>query len=80
MHDRNELFFFKAIVLIPLRTTVTLEFVGPLTFAAFNSRKLSQFSWVALGVLLLSPLTDTDVNPLGVVFALLAGSDWAMMA
>ena len=75
------LFFFKAIALIPLGTTVTLEFIGPLTVAAFNSRKLSQFAWVALaalGVLLLSPLTGTDVNSLGVVFALLAGSGWAM--
>ncbi len=74
------LFFYQAIDLIPLGAAVALEFVGPLGVAAFGSRKLSHFAWVALaalGIILLSPLAGADLNPLGIAYALLAGAGWA---
>lgn len=67
---------------IPLGVAVTLEFVGPLTVAVVGSRRLLDLVWVALagvGILLLAPLGafGTDLDPVGVLFALLAGSLWA---
>ncbi|OED37197.1 hypothetical protein AB833_24430 [Chromatiales bacterium (ex Bugula neritina AB1)] len=74
------LFFYQAIDRIPLGAAVALEFAGPLGVAAFNSRRLIQFLWVALaalGILLLSPLAGADLDPTGILFALAAGMCWA---
>ena len=75
------LFFYQAIARIPLGTAVAIEFIGPLGLAAFTSRRLIHFAWIglaALGIVLLSPLSGVDLDPLGIVFALMAGSAWAL--
>ena len=74
------MFFYKAIALIPLGVAVALEFIGPLGVAAFTSRRLIHFAWIALaciGIVLLSPLSGMNLNTNGVVYALLAGTGWA---
>ena len=75
------LFFYQSINRIPLGAAVAIEFVGPFAVAALASRRLCHFAWVALaalGIVLLSPLSGVDLDPLGVTFALLAGAVWAL--
>lgn len=68
---------------IPLGVAVTLEFIGPLTVSVVGSRRVLDLLWVVLaaaGILLLAPLGilgDTDLDPVGVAFALVAGTLWA---
>ena len=68
---------------IPLGVAVTLEFVGPLGVAVAGSRRMLDLLWVLLaatGILLLAPLGmfgGTDLDPVGVAFALLAACLWA---
>jgi inner membrane transporter RhtA len=75
--------FYQAIDRIPLGVAVTLEFVGPLGVAVAGSRRILDVAWVMLaaaGILLLAPLGafgGMDLDPVGVAFALLAGSLWA---
>lgn len=64
---------------IPLGIAVTIEFVGPLTLAVVGSRRARDLVWVglaAVGVGLLGA-ERADLDVLGVLFALLAGSCWA---
>lgn len=74
---------YLAIDRIPLGVAVTLEFVGPLGVAVAGSRRLLDGLWAVLaaaGVLLLAPLDvlgATNLDPVGVMFALLAGAFWA---
>lgn len=74
---------YLAIDRIPLGVAVTLEFVGPLGVAVAGSRRLLDGLWAVLaaaGVLLLAPLDflgASDLDPVGVMFALLAGGFWA---
>ena len=74
---------YLAIDRIPLGVAVTLEFVGPLGVAVAGSRRLLDGLWAVLaaaGVLLLAPLNvlgATDLDPVGALFALLAGAFWA---
>jgi inner membrane transporter RhtA len=74
---------YLAIDRIPLGVAVTLEFIGPLGVAVAGSRRLLDLLWVVLaaaGILLLAPLDvlgGTNLNPVGVAFALLAGCLWA---
>jgi inner membrane transporter RhtA len=69
---------------IPLGVAVTLEFVGPLSVAVLGSRRLLDLLWATLaatGILLLAPLGvlgNSDLDPVGVAFALLAGLFWAL--
>ncbi|WP_299038050.1 DMT family transporter [uncultured Pseudokineococcus sp.] len=77
-------FFYASIARIPLGTAVTVEFLGPLALAALTSRRARDFAWVALalgGVVLLG-LTGhgpgtSSLDPVGVIFALVAGGFWA---
>lgn len=72
--------FYSAIERIPLGVAVTLEFVGPLGVAVAGSRRVLDLLWVVLaagGIVLLSPLGEAKLDPLGVALALLAASFWA---
>ena len=68
---------------IPLGIAVTLEFIGPLGVAVAGSRRALDLIWAvlaAVGILLLAPLGilgETDLDPIGVAFALVAGLLWA---
>lgn len=74
------LIFYFAIERIPIGLAVTLEFVGPLLLAIAGSKRWIDYGWVvlaALGILLIAPWTNDRLDPLGIIFALLAGSFWA---
>lgn len=74
---------YLALDRIPLGIAVTLEFVGPLGVAVAGSRRLLDLLWVVLaatGILLLAPLGvlgESNLDPIGVMFALTAGLLWA---
>ena len=64
---------------IPLGIAVTIEFIGPLTLAVLGSHRPRDVLWVLLagaGVVLLG-FQRSDLDVLGVVYALLAGTGWA---
>lgn len=72
-------FFYAAIARIPIGVGVALEFTGPLTVALLNSRRRQDFLWVGLaaaGIVLLSPIRGSALDPVGVLLALLAGVCW----
>lgn len=74
------LIFYMSIERIPIGLAVTLEFIGPLLVAIFGSRRLVDYCWVLLaaaGIILIAPWTNTRIDALGVLFALLAGALWA---
>jgi len=74
---------YLALDRIPLGIAVTLEFVGPLGVAVAGSRRMLDLLWVvlaAVGILLLAPLGvfgQSNLDPIGVLFALTAGLFWA---
>ncbi|MEO8608069.1 MAG: EamA family transporter [Chloroflexota bacterium] len=73
--------FYAAIDRIPLGITVAIAFAGPLGIAVMGSRKLIDLIWVtmaAIGILLLSPITDTKLDPIGVVLAFVSALTWAI--
>lgn len=72
--------FYLSLSRIPLGLAVTLEFTGPLGVALFGARRPLDLAWVlmaAAGIALLAPWQHSGVDPLGVLFALLAGACWA---
>lgn len=77
------LFYYLSIARIPLGIAVALEFLGPLTVAVLNSRRPSDWLYVALaviGVAILLPI-HSGAGPLdgfGVVLAILAGACWGL--
>lgn len=74
---------YQAFARIPFGVAVTLEFIGPLGLALFLSRRVQDFAWAGLatiGVALLTPLTGARPDPIGVLYALLAGACWAAYA
>jgi inner membrane transporter RhtA len=77
-------FFYAAIDRIPLGPAVAIEFLGPLVLAAVLTRRLADAAWVGvalLGMVLLGldGLIGADpLDPLGVVFILIAAGFWAM--
>ena len=69
---------YLSIQRIPVGMAVTFEFLGPLTVAAFGSKRRRDLIWVALaalGVVLLG-ISPAPLDPVGVVLALLAGTCW----
>ena len=74
------LVFYFAIKRIPLGLGVTLEFTGPLALALLGSRRLLDLLWVllaCLGIVLIAPWQDNNLDLLGVALALGAGALWA---
>jgi inner membrane transporter RhtA len=77
-------FFYAAIDRIPLGPAVAIEFLGPLVLAAVLTRRLSDAVWVGVAVLGMGLLFVDGVmgaeplDPLGVVFILVAAAFWAM--
>lgn len=74
-------FFLAAIARIPLGTAVAIEFLGPLAVAALRRPSARALAWPALALLgviaMTEPWSDT-VDPLGVLFAALAGVGWGV--
>lgn len=77
----NMLMFYAAINYVPLGVAVAVAFAGPLGIAVWNSRRLLDGLWIALaalGIFLLSPLTNVTFGPLGMIFALLTALSWGI--
>ena len=77
------LLFYMAISRIPLGIALAVEFMGPLVLAVSFSRNKSDFLWTGLaviGLFLLLPLRHDPhpVDPTGMLFALGAGTCWAI--
>jgi len=72
--------FYQAFSRIPLGVAVTIEFLGPLAVAVAGSRHLRDVVWVVLaatGVVLLTKGGHEHLDPIGVLFAAVAGTCWA---
>ncbi len=75
--------FYASLSRLPLGVAVTVEFLGPLTLAAVQSRQLRDFAAIAgaaAGVTLVSQAWSTpwaELDLLGLGLALLAGGFWA---
>lgn len=73
--------FYLALRTVPLGVCVTVEFLGPLTVALVQTRRLRDFLWVALaagGVALLGLRGGGDVPLGGLLLALAAGTFWGL--
>lgn len=78
--------FYLAIDRLPLGVTLAIQFSGPLTVAVLSSRSRFDFLWVFFALvglyLLLWPSGPSDelvkLDPLGVVYALIAGAFWGL--
>lgn len=71
--------FYAAVERLPLGVAVTVELVGPLGLAVALSRRARDLLWVlvAVGGVVLLGEGGGDLDPLGLVFALLAAVGWA---
>lgn len=71
---------YQAIDRIPLGVAVTLEVLGPLTLYVVLGRRVANAAWAVLalaGVYLLGGASATDLDGVGVAFALAAAAAWA---
>lgn len=72
-------FIYQAFARIPLGIAVTIEYLGPLMIAILGSRRRMDLLWAALagaGVVALG-MERADLDPVGVLFAVLAAAAWA---
>lgn len=72
--------FYLALARVPLGLAVTLEFIGPLGVAVAHSHRALDLLWVlmaAVGIVLIAPWHAHGIDPVGALFALLAGGCWA---
>ncbi|ARC53119.1 threonine/homoserine exporter RhtA [Candidatus Riesia pediculischaeffi] len=73
--------FYLSLDRIPLGIAVALEFTGPLSVAFYLSKKIIDFFWiimVMIGLLLLFPFyNNSELDPIGIIYALLAGICWS---
>lgn len=71
--------FYLALERLNLGVTLTIEILGPLILSVVIARRASAWLWAGLafaGVALLGLGGGADLDPIGVVFAALAGSAW----
>lgn len=71
--------FYLALTRLPLGTTVTIEFIGPLILSVVTSRRASAWLWAVLafaGVALLGRGGFQTLDPIGVALAFGAGTAW----
>lgn len=71
--------FYLALDRLPLGSTVTIEYLGPLVLSVVVARRASAWLWAVLalaGVALLGRGGFDHLDPLGVVFAAAAGVLW----
>ena len=72
-------FIYQAFARIPLGIAVTIEYLGPLAIAVLGSRRRLDLLWAllaGLGVAALG-LESGSLDPLGILFAVLAAASWA---
>ncbi len=73
--------FYEALDRVPLGVAVTIEFIGPVSVAVALSRRRLDFVWIALAVagivLLADPFGADGIDPVGLVFVLVAAACWA---
>ena len=72
--------FYEALARIPLGAAVTIEVLGPLILSVATSRRASSWLWAVLafvGVFLLGQGSFGELDPVGVLFAAVAGASWA---
>lgn len=73
--------FYEALDRVPLGVAVTIEFIGPVSVAVALSRRRLDFLWIALAVagivLLADPFGAGGIDPVGLVFVLVAAACWA---
>ncbi len=72
--------FYMAIARIPLGIAVTIEFIGPLGVAVASSRRPRDLLWALLavaGIAVLGPEIGGGLDPIGIAFAVIAGTGWA---
>jgi inner membrane transporter RhtA len=72
--------FYLAIARIPLGVASAIQFIGPLVVGIATSRRPRDFVWLAMaagGVAILSRDIGTTLDPIGVLYALLAAAGWA---
>lgn len=74
--------FYMALRTLPFGVAVAIEFAGPLAVAVWASRRALDFVWVLLavaGLALLLPLGHavSSLDPVGVLWAVLAATCWA---
>ncbi len=72
--------FYEALNRLPLGVAVTVEFVGPLSVAAFGSTRKLDLAWVVLaaaGVVAFWRGGASGTTVVGLGLALLAGAGWA---
>lgn len=72
--------FYESFARIPVGVAVTIEFVGPLSVAAFGSRRPRDLLWVALAAIGIAIFGagPADLNLFGFALALFAGVCWAI--
>ena len=73
------LLFMAAVARIPLGTASALEFLGPLGVAVLTGRGRRRLLWpglAAIGVVLLTEPFTGGIDPVGVMYALVAGVAW----
>ena len=71
--------FYESVHLLGLGIAATIEFLGPLTLALVASRRVLDVVCViiaGIGVVLLTGL-EGNIDPWGIVLALIAGASWA---
>jgi len=83
------LLFYSAIKTVPFGLAIAVEFTGPLAVALWSSKKPLDFVWIVLAVAgmgLILPLGNASgadmqaaaIDPVGIAFALGAGTCWAV--